>query len=73
MREGQLALRAGAASGVLVPVADNRVTAVLDQIKVIGNDLLDCLAEAAEVALLPCAKLVASMAVRFFISSSAGS
>ena len=50
MRKGQFALRAGAASGVLVPVADNRVTLVLNQIKVVGNDLLDRLAEAAEVA-----------------------
>ena len=57
MREGQLALRAGAASGVLVPVADNRVTLVLDQIKIVGNDFLDRPAEAAKIALLPGAKL----------------
>src|SRR5947209_15589555 len=57
MREGHLTLRAGDASGVLVPVADNCVTMVLDQVEVIGNDLLDRLAEAAEIALLPRAKL----------------
>ena len=73
MRKGQLALSAGAASGVLVPVTDDRVTLVLDEIKVVGDDLLDRLAEAAEVAGFPGAKLTASIAVRFFISSSAGS
>ncbi len=70
---GQLTLCARAASGVLVPVTDNRVTLVLDQVKIVGNDLLDRLAKAAEIALLPGAELVASTAVRFFISSSAGS
>src|SRR6185369_16228577 len=57
MREGQLALRPSATPSVLVPVADNRVTLVLDQIKIVGNDFLDCLAKAAEIALLPRAEL----------------
>src|SRR6478752_1016336 len=57
MREGQLALRPGTAPSVLVPVADNRVTSVLNEIKVIGDDFLDRPAEAAKIALLPRAKL----------------
>src|SRR5258708_596669 len=57
MREGQLALRAGAASGVLVPIADDGVAVVLDQIKIVGNDLLDRPAKAPKIALLPGAKL----------------
>ena len=73
MRKGQLALRAGAASGVLVPVADNRITVVLNEIKIIGDDLLDRLAEAAKVACFQARNSLASTAVRFFISSSAGS
>src|SRR6478672_2300173 len=56
MREGQLALRARSASSVLVPVADNRVTAVFNQIKIVSNDLLDRPAKAREIALLPRAK-----------------
>src|ERR1041385_141611 len=56
MREGQLALCACAASGVLVPVADNRVTAMLNQIKIVSNDLLDRPAKAREIALFPGAK-----------------
>src|SRR6185437_11213975 len=56
MREGQLALRSRTASGVLVPVADNRVTAVLNQIKIVSNDLLDRLTETAKIGRLPRAK-----------------
>jgi hypothetical protein len=55
--EGQFTLRAGAASGVLVPIADNRVTAMLDQIKIVGDDFSDRLLKAVEVAYLPGAKL----------------
>ena len=52
MRKRQLALRAGAASGVLVPVTDHGVTAVLDQIKIVGNNFLDRLAKALKVCSL---------------------
>src|ERR1041385_528924 len=57
MREGQFALRSRAASGVLVPVADNRVTLVFDQVKIVGNDLLDGPAESVEVSGFPSTKL----------------
>src|SRR6266404_9422316 len=57
MSKSQFALCAGAASGVLVPVTDNGVTLVFDQIKVIGNNFFDGLAEAPQVSGFPCAKL----------------
>src|SRR6266481_188962 len=57
VREGQLALRARAASGVLVPVADNRIALMLDQVKIKCNDLAYGLLEARQVALLPRTKL----------------
>src|SRR5579859_604590 len=57
VRESQFALRASAASGVLVPVADNRVALMLNQVKIKCNDLADGLLEARQIALLPRAKL----------------
>ncbi len=56
MREGQLALRAGAASGILVPVTDQRVATMFDEIEIIGNDLADGLLKAMKIAGFPWAK-----------------
>src|SRR5215470_2606230 len=42
---------------MLVPIADNGVGAVLDQVKIVGDDLLHGAAEAIEVCLLPGAEL----------------
>src|ERR1051326_3639553 len=57
MREGQLALCSRSASSILVPVADYCVTAMFDQIKIVGNDFLDCSAETVEVSGFPSTKL----------------
>src|SRR5579859_1850212 len=57
VREGQLALRAGAAPGVLIPITDNRVSPVLDQIEVPGDDLPHRPAKTLEIGMLPRAKL----------------
>src|ERR1051325_4317521 len=57
MRKGQLALRSRSPPCVLVPVADNRVTAVLDQVEIVGNDLLDRPSKTWEIAVLPGARL----------------
>ena len=48
--EGELALRAGAASGVLVPITDQRVATMLNEIEIISNDLADGLLKAIEIA-----------------------
>src|SRR6185312_5499423 len=53
MRECQLALRSRTASRVLIPVADNRIAVVLNQVQIIRNDLAHCLLEPAQVRLLP--------------------
>ena len=55
--KGQLALRAGAASGVLVPITDQRVATMLNEIEIIGNDLADGLLKAIEIARLPLSEI----------------
>src|SRR5437764_6492236 len=57
VRECQLTLRACAPSCMAVPVADNRIALVPDEIKIVSNDLADGLLEARQVGLFPGAKL----------------
>src|SRR6185437_11402812 len=53
MRKRQLALRSRAASRVLIPVANNGIALMLNQVQIIRNDLAHCLLEPAQVRLLP--------------------
>src|SRR5579884_2314030 len=66
MRKSQFALRARAASGILVPVAENGITAMLDQVQVISNDLAHGLLEARKVGSFPCSKFAGFCFSQFF-------
>src|SRR5215467_635446 len=57
MSKGQLALRAGAAPGVTVPVTDDGVAAPLDEIQIISDDLAYRLLKAWQVVRLPATEL----------------
>ena len=53
MREGQLSLSSRAAAGVLIPVTNHGVAMLLDQIKIIRDNLANGLLEARQIAFLP--------------------
>src|SRR5438046_9186163 len=53
VRKRQLTLRACAPPCMAVPVADNRIALMPDEIKIVSNDLTDGLLEARQVGLLP--------------------
>src|SRR5215471_4014318 len=53
MREGQLSLSSRAAAGVLVPVTNHGVAVLLDQIKIIRDNLANGLLESRQIAFLP--------------------
>ena len=57
VRERELTLRACAPSSMAVPVADNRIALMPDEIKIVSNDLADGLLESRQVGLFPGAEL----------------
>src|SRR2546421_11756736 len=57
VRERELTLGACAPSCMAIPVADNRIALMPDEIKIISNDLADGLLEARQIGFFPGAEL----------------